>query len=209
MRWGWVAPLSGRYSTRATRYGNPFTWSSTRKRRSPWQTRWRVPSGAVTKRSTAAAVPIRCRSSKVGSSVSGSFCSRKPTLVSARTASWAPATVLSRLTATGITTPGNSTRLRTGRMISMSSGSPGARFASAGLRSVPAWVMGCSCGGVRGWTRPEVGAASPDSMAAGSVARRPGCRRRGSGRHSVVARRRNSGGTGKIGKNGFTNMAFF
>ena len=44
---GWAEPLSFRYSTRATRYGKPPTASSTRKRRSPWQTRWCVPSGAV------------------------------------------------------------------------------------------------------------------------------------------------------------------
>ena len=45
---------------------------------------------------------------------------------SVRTASCAPATVFSRLIATGRITPGNSTMLRTGRMISMSSGRLGA-----------------------------------------------------------------------------------
>ncbi len=45
---GWWTPVSLRYSTRATRYGKPPTASSTRKRRSPWHTRWWVPSGAVT-----------------------------------------------------------------------------------------------------------------------------------------------------------------
>src|SRR6185503_6417181 len=79
-----------------------------------------------------ATVPTRCRSSKPGSSVSAFFCSRKPTLASVRTASWAPATVFSRLIATGMTTLGNSTMLRTGRMISMSGGSVGAGGVSAG-----------------------------------------------------------------------------
>src|SRR6188474_555219 len=78
-----------------------------------------------------AMVPTRCRSSKPGSSVSGFFCSRKPTLASVRTASWAPATVFSRLIATGMTTPGKSTMLRTGRMISMSGGNVGVWRASA------------------------------------------------------------------------------
>src|SRR5512139_1421395 len=86
-----------------------------------------------------AAVPMRCRSSKPGSSVCGSFCRRKPTLASVRTASWAPATVLSRLIATGRITPGNRTMLRTGRTISMSSGRLG-----AGRRSSVAGAVGVS-----------------------------------------------------------------
>ena len=45
---GCATPESFMYSTRATRYGNPPTASSTRNRRSPWHTRWWVPSGAVT-----------------------------------------------------------------------------------------------------------------------------------------------------------------
>src|SRR4026208_155906 len=78
-----------------------------------------------------ATVPTRCRSSKPGSSVSGFFCSRKPTFASVRTASWAPATLFSRVVAPGMPTPGKSTMWRTGAMISMSGGNVGAWRASA------------------------------------------------------------------------------
>src|SRR6185369_1116370 len=56
-----------------------------------------------------------------GDARSGSCCNTKPILRSARTASCAAASERSRLIATGTTVPGNSTRLRTGTMMSMSS----------------------------------------------------------------------------------------
>src|SRR6478736_7268332 len=55
-----------------------------------------------------------------------------------RSACWAAATDFGRMTATGITTPGNSTKLRTGTMMVASggrAGSSGVRLsATAGLR---------------------------------------------------------------------------
>src|SRR4029453_15737654 len=68
-----------------------------------------------------ATVPTLWRSRPVGDCRSGSCCNTKPTLRSARTASCAAASERSRLIATGTTVPGNSTRLRTGTMMSMSS----------------------------------------------------------------------------------------
>src|SRR5918994_2297294 len=68
-----------------------------------------------------ATVPTLYRSRPVGDCRSGSCCNTKPTLRSARTASCAAASERSRLIATGTTVPGNSTRLRTGTMMSMSS----------------------------------------------------------------------------------------
>src|SRR6185369_4327035 len=68
-----------------------------------------------------ATVPTLWRSRPVGDCRSGSCCNTNPTLRSARTASCAAASERSRLIATGTTVPGNSTRLRTGTMMSMSS----------------------------------------------------------------------------------------
>src|ERR1044072_1350755 len=68
-----------------------------------------------------ATVPVAYRSLPVGACRSGSCCNRKPIFRLLRTASCAAASERSRLIATGTTVPGNSTRLRTGTMISMSS----------------------------------------------------------------------------------------
>jgi hypothetical protein len=59
----------------------------------------------------------------VGSATLSSRCMRMPICRSRRIASWAAATDLARLTLIGKTTPGKSTSVRTGRMISASEGS--------------------------------------------------------------------------------------
>ncbi len=133
-----------------------------------------------------AAVPIRCSSSNDGSSVSGFFCSRNPTLPSTRTASWAPATVFSRLIATGRITPGNSTRLRTGRMINMSSGRPGALLASAPSFDVAMGIFVASC-----WSwfmSVLMGSSLVRGFISGGPAASAGNHRRGAGRPGPTAR---------------------
>src|SRR5262245_29430065 len=64
-------------------------------------------------------------SSAVGSETSASRCIRMPTWRCSRTACWAAAIDFVRPTVIGSTTPGNSTVLRTGTMISASGGSGG------------------------------------------------------------------------------------
>src|SRR5262249_51187376 len=89
-----------------------------------------------------------CNCSGDGFSVAGSRCRTTPMRRLPRTASWTAATEVSRPTLIGITSPGNSTRLRVGRMISASSGIGGkGRSASArgcSARASALAVFACS-----------------------------------------------------------------
>ena len=105
---------------------------------------------------------------------------------STRTASWAPATVFSRLIATGRITPGNSTRLRTGRMINMSSGRPGALLASAPSFDVAMGIFVASC-----WSwfmSVLMGSSLVRGFISGGPAATAGSHRRGAGRPAPTAR---------------------
>src|SRR3954453_3560525 len=72
-----------------------------------------------------AIVPMRCMSIGDGSSSCGSRCIRMPTGRCSRTACCAAAIERCRPTVTGITTPGNRTKFRTGMMIIASGGNGG------------------------------------------------------------------------------------
>src|SRR5687768_9237092 len=96
-------------------------------------------------RRTLAIVPTQCRSSGPGRSTSGLLCSSTPSGRCERAASCAAARELSRPMVTGRITPGNSTKLRTGRMMSASSGKgretaspPGLASTSTGCAGIPA-----------------------------------------------------------------------
>src|SRR5579863_4696307 len=89
---------------------------------------------------------MRCMSSAVGSSTAASRCNRMPTWRCSRTACCAAMTDFGRPSVIGSTSPGNSTVLRTGTMMSASGGNGGsapppcdapsfARISSATIRT--------------------------------------------------------------------------
>src|SRR6185295_5881778 len=84
-----------------------------------------------------ATVPTRCRSSGPGSATSASRCITIPMGRSSRTACWTAATDFGRATLKGAMRPGNSTALRTGRMMRASPGSGTAPDASDAAAAGP------------------------------------------------------------------------
>src|SRR5665213_4108470 len=80
---------------------------------------------------------MRCMSTALGSATSGSRCLRMPTGRCSRSACCAAAIDFARPTVTGITMPGNSTKLRTGTMIIASAGTGGSWLSWRGFSGAP------------------------------------------------------------------------
>ena len=86
------------------------------KRRLPWIITVVLPSGILSNRTIWATVPTVCTSENSGSSTSWFFWATTPIIRSSLLAFWTNLIDLSRPTVIGITTPGNKTLLRNGRI---------------------------------------------------------------------------------------------